>query len=94
MTFERKIVVGIEDIGAISLECNECKRRITFSPDNPVKSPNACTCGHPWIPGNALSLSAPDSPFVRLFEAIKVIRTLVHNKSYGVSILLDYKESE
>jgi hypothetical protein len=94
MTFERKIVVGIDDIAAISLECNECKRRITFSPDNPMKSSNGCSCGHPWITKDALSLSAPESPFVLLFEAIKVIRTLVHNKSYGVTILLDYKEPE
>lgn len=94
MTFERKIVVGVDDIAAISLECNECKRRITFSPDNPIKSPNVCSCGHPWIPKEALSLSAPDSPFVLLFETIQVIRTLTRNKSYGVSILLDYKETE
>jgi hypothetical protein len=94
MTFERKIVVGLEDIDSISLECRECKRRITFSPDNPLKSPNTCGCGHPWIPEDALSLSAPDSPFVRFFEALQVIRTLTNTKSYGVRILLEYKEPE
>lgn len=94
MTFERKIVVGLGDIDSISLECIECKRRVTFNPDDPIKSPNVCSCGHPWIPKDALSLSAPDSPFVRFFDVVKVIRTLIHNKSYGVRILLEYKESE
>lgn len=94
MTFERKIVVELGDIDSISLECVECKRRFTFHPDNPIKSPDVCSCGHPWIPKDALPLGASDSPFVRFFDAVKVIRTLVRNKSYGVKILLEYKEAE
>lgn len=92
MTFERKIVVGLEDIALISLECNECKRRITFNPDDPIKTANVCSCGHPWVPKDALSLSSPESPFVHLFDALKVIRTINRTNKYGVRILLEYME--
>lgn len=31
VTFERKIVVGLEEIRPISLECHQCKSRLTVS---------------------------------------------------------------
>lgn len=51
MTFNRRIIVGIEDIKAITLECNYCSIEVTFSPDLP-SVPNNCpnpNCNRPWL---------------------------------------------
>ena len=42
VTFERKIVVGLEEIRAISFECHKCKSRLTVSPDDLRDIPAAC----------------------------------------------------
>jgi hypothetical protein len=49
VTFERKIVVGLQEIRAISFECHKCKSRLTVSPDD-IRDIPAC-CPHsnfPW----------------------------------------------
>lgn len=49
MTVERKIVVGLEDVKAVSLKCRSCSLRITISPDRP-RLPNECpACQSSWL---------------------------------------------
>lgn len=94
MTFERKIVVGLEDIASISLECSKCKRRITFSPDERTPIPRACGfCGHVWTPGEvAVPFSSTESPLGIFLQTVERIRTITGTHPYGVRILLEYKE--
>jgi hypothetical protein len=98
MTFERKIVVGLEDITSISLECNnnKCKRRITFSPDTQGQIPPTCSgCGHVWIPREvAVPFSSTESLLGIFLQTVERIRTVTRTNPYGVRILLEYKESE
>ena len=97
MTFERKIVVGLEDIASISLECAnvKCKQRITFSPDTRGKQiPSACgSCGYTWIPrGGAASFNSTESLLGIFLQVVERIRAINANNPYGVRILLEYTD--
>jgi hypothetical protein len=95
MTFERKIVVGLEDIASISLECVKCKRRITFSPDERIPIPRACSCGHAWIPSEVtVPFNSTESPLGIFLQTVETIRKIARANPYGVKILLEYMEPE
>lgn len=80
MTFEHKIVVGLNDIKAISLECNKCQTRITLAPDG-IEVPLQCPkCGKIWITGDPNAYQKiVASPYVNFFTALATIRTLLEN---------------
>ena len=60
VTFERKIVVGLEEIRAITFECHQCKSRLTVSPDDIRDIPTACPhCNFSWrLPEDAQAAPA------------------------------------
>jgi hypothetical protein len=83
MTVTRRIIVGIGDIKAITVECNRCHIRMTFSPDAPSflgNCPNQ-SCNAVWLPTHYANetppLTIPNSRLpmqVRLLQAIADIR--------------------
>ncbi len=54
MTFERNIVMGLEDVRAVSFRCNKCPFKITMSPDDVGEIPPKCSAGHDWFPGEKI----------------------------------------
>ncbi|HEY0702622.1 MAG TPA: hypothetical protein VGD60_07630 [Candidatus Acidoferrales bacterium] len=92
MTFERKIVVGLEEIRAISFECYKCKSRLTVSPDDIRDIPAACPhCNFSWrLPPDADV--GPASPPKNLAVAIKEIRIRFGADVIGFKILLEFDE--
>jgi hypothetical protein len=93
MTFERKIVVGLEDIASISLECVKCKRRITFSPDERFSIPRACGCGHVWIPTEVeVPFHSTESALDIFLQTVETIRKITRTNPYGVRVLLEYTD--
>jgi hypothetical protein len=50
MTIEHNLIVGLEDIKGIQIECISCKARVTRSPDKPSYGiPQQCgACGASW----------------------------------------------
>jgi hypothetical protein len=109
MTFDRKIVVGIEDIKSISLECAKCGVRLVISPDNvgvvPCECPNQ-TCRNEWAP-QQYQRANPHGPAeskipvqIKLIEAIAGVRMKTENnkvenpgKSIGFKIFLEFADS-
>lgn len=94
MTVERKIVVGLEDIKAISLECKTCHARLTVTPEK-ISVPKACkSCNIDWFPcgmaSNHVTTSAP-APMV-LANAIQRMRTLTEESAIGFILLLEFEE--
>jgi hypothetical protein len=79
MTPERRILIGIEDIKSISLECNQCKVRLSYSPDEMIDLPQTCPnslCRSVWNPSNTKAAPTEfDAPAtVRLLRAIDRVK--------------------
>ncbi len=90
MTFERKIVVGLDDIVAISLQCEKCKTRITFHPDSPIEVPFECECGHAWRSREATG----EHPATVMTRAIAKTRSLFAHHPDGFKLLLMFDEPD
>jgi hypothetical protein len=91
---ERKLVVGIEDIHSVVLECMKCLMRWTYQPDKPPQSipPNCPHCRAVWNELRALGTEQIKSPFENFIEALPKIREwLKHGKS-GFRIMMEFKD--
>lgn len=93
MTFERKIVAGLDDIAAVTLECLGCHSKLTLLPDSLVDFPRRCSrCPQEWIPPDPTTYSAVASPFSNFLRSVTQIRTLIGANTIGVKILLEFEE--
>ena len=92
VTFERKIVVGLEEIRAISFECHKCKSRLTVSPDDLRDIPAACPhCNFSWrLPIDPDA--GPVSPPKNFAVGIREIRIRFGADVIGFKILLEFDE--
>jgi len=90
VTFERKILVGLEDIKAISFQCEKCQYRITMSPDDIRGLPEYCLGGHPWAVGIEEESLAP--PLRKFTKSLERLRVLLNQKALGFRILFELDE--
>ncbi len=91
MTFEHMIVVGLEEIKAIIFQCNECKSRISLSPENVDSPPSRCPRGHAWdwnVPGEYQTMG---SPFVSFPLSLKKLRDPLSQRA-GFKMFLEFEE--
>lgn len=88
MTVERKIVVGLEDIKAVTFECHKCKSRLSFLPDRQIDIPQQCNCGQRWIIGDVPT----NSPFRKFTDALHAARNMLKPESSGFRVLLEFDE--
>ena len=50
MTIEQKLIMGVEDMRGMRLECGRCRAALSFSLDETVRIPERCpACQTPWI---------------------------------------------
>jgi hypothetical protein len=107
MTFDRKIIVGIEDIKSVTLECSHCQVRMTFSPDS-VSIPNNCpnpSCNKIWVSpqfphANPFPTTESKTPVqIKLIQAIAGVRHRSEENKIerpkepiGFRILLEFEE--
>jgi hypothetical protein len=94
MTFERKIIVGLEDITAVILECKneKCKKRILHQLNAGIDIPILCTCQRPWLAPAVIKIRETDSPLFNFINLISPIRSLTENDAIGFKILLQFDE--
>lgn len=91
MTFENKIVVGLDDIKAVTLECGKCKSRLTVTPDQ-IKIPSRCPsprCDQQWLSDVVEHISVPNSSYLQLCAAISELRKVVNHMPF--TILLEFE---
>ena len=94
MTVERKIVVGLEDIRAITLEC-ECGARTTFAPELFRTVPHHCThCGKAWTKFEEFGPSPGIGATAWLLTTLRDLRVLIREKSLPFRILLEFNEPD
>jgi hypothetical protein len=93
VTFERKIVVGLEEIRAITFECHQCKSRLTVSPDDIRDIPTACPhCNFSWRLPEDTSAASAGSPPKNFAFGIKELKIRFGADVIGFKILLEFDE--
>jgi hypothetical protein len=94
MTIEHRVIVGFDDVKAVSLECLKCHSRVTFSADFKVDVPLDCErCGNSWRSPEARGgFRTSDSTVVAFVQAIPTIRAFLNEKAYGFNVLLEFEE--
>ena len=91
MTIEHNLIVGLEDIKGIQIEClnPKCKARVVRSPDKPAAIPNACgACGASWP--QEFGKEPAEMQLLRLIAAMR----LAPNGAYKLSLEFDGKVME
>lgn len=97
MTSERRLVVGIDDIKAVTCECRHCGVRLSMTPDKMhVDRLSQCPhCGHPWLSAQTRQAVNYESDALRMLyslgAAIKTQST-GGDTSVGVRILFEFDE--
>lgn len=94
MTFERKIVAGLEDIKAVILEC-KCGARISVPTDKLQGIPETCTICKEiwWLHGGASPFQTTTSGAAgALIDALRIMRTLMREKPGSFKILFEFEE--
>lgn len=90
MTFEHKLVCGLNEIKAIIFECNECKARVVLSPDI-MRPPRQCPSGHAWDWNISLGYSSTESPHIAFLSALRKL-TDIGLKEVGFKVFLEFDE--
>jgi hypothetical protein len=100
MMIERRIVVGLGDIQAVTFECVKCASRLSVPPDDIKEIPGKCPhCTQEWLSIDPSGHQAVRSPFVNFTDAIGAIRRLLNphesmmkESMIGFRILLEFDE--
>jgi hypothetical protein len=92
MTFERRLVVGLEEIKAIVFECNECKSRVAISPQSIEHPPHSCPRSHSWNWDRPAERSMMASAHQDFISGLKALRDPAREHSSGFKIFLEYEE--
>lgn len=91
MTTERKIVFGLQDIRAVSYECNKCHARTTFPLGYAREPIGVCyICNHRWrgeVPQSGYSCEP--SAYTRFLGAATEIKTLEKETGFKMVFELD-----
>ena len=93
MTFDRKIIVGLDDIKAVSLECTtvDCSSKITFPPGEIPELPHQCPRGHRWTVGGPTGeFQTKTSPLHSFLKALNDATFLDSQKMVGFRIRLEF----
>lgn len=87
MTIERRLVLGLEDLLAIRLECERCHATVSFALDQTVAIPLVCPgCRETWT--DPMHPTAGDRVKQELVDALKaVLREERHDRrSYRMRV--------
>jgi hypothetical protein len=94
MTVERRFVVGLNDIRAVTLECKNCHTRVTVKPAALENiSPWACQyCKTSWLSGEKKQATWFESNLMVLLRTLPRSLAEQDDKDIGVRILLEFDE--
>jgi protein-arginine kinase activator protein McsA len=94
MTIERRIVVGLNDIQAVSFECNKCFTKTTVPAEKLRGVPETCpSCNAVWIARQFSQQNHVEmaSAYKTFTDSLVKIRTLMENGA-PFKILLEFSE--
>jgi hypothetical protein len=91
MTFERKIVVGLEEIKTIIFECNQCGTRAVIKPEDAGVPPDRCPRNHGWNWNVISEHREIGPPSVSWLISLKRLGDPMLVQSDGFRILLEFE---
>lgn len=89
MTFEHKIIVGLEEIKAIIFRCTSCTASISVQPDGTPTIPTNCPNGHQWQCERGTNTQ--DGAVGRFIRSLEELRKPIYEKQ-GFKIFLEFEE--
>ena len=95
MTIERRMIVGIDDIEAVTFLCLSCNARATIPVNSLREVPRQCTsCNALWSRGDefATHVSTSGPAEMAFIEAIRTLTIMMREKKDAFRILLEFKE--
>lgn len=94
MTVERRFVVGLKDIRAVTLECKKCDARLSMKPEAMANAgPWECPfCTHKWLSDSTTPGKHFISSAMLLLRALSPSLVEEDDKAVGVRILLEFDE--
>jgi hypothetical protein len=95
MTIERRMIVGIDDIKAVTFECSKCDARTPIAVSSLREVPQQCpSCNEVWWRSNDFLTHLTNSgPAATAFiQAIRVSTAMVRDKKDTFRILLEFEE--
>lgn len=90
MTFERKIIVGLEEIKALVFECNECGARTIIPLEKLSSIPKECPNGHRWDWNVKPDITG--SPYLIFMLSLKKLIDPQYEKAAHFKIFLELEE--
>lgn len=95
MTIERRMIVGIDDIKAVTFECSKCTGRIPIAISSLRDVPQQCpSCNEVWWRINDFSTHVTTSgpPAMAFIQAVRVFAAMIRDKKDTFRILLEFQE--
>jgi hypothetical protein len=95
MTLEHRMIVGIDDIKAITFECLNCKTRTTVPVSSLRSVPQACgSCNAVWWTGAdvASNVSTSGPAAIGFIQAIVTLKIMIREKKDAFRILLEFDD--
>jgi hypothetical protein len=95
MTMERRLIVGIDDIKAVTFECSKCHARIPIAVSSLHEAPQQCpSCSEVWWRSNdfATNVTTSGPPAMAFIQAIRVSAAMIRDKKDTFRILLEFEE--
>lgn len=92
MTLEHRLIVGLEDIKAVTLECKKCGARLSTSPDE-VQDYTLYKCGacmHPWLSDSTKHAHLRTATLAVFIGSLSGARATVPEDAVGVRVLLEF----
>jgi len=92
MTFERRIVVSLDEIAAVVLECTRCGAKSVSAPEHMTLPPAFCPNGHGWNWNVQSELTETGAPLVAWVLSLNRLRLRDVPQAYGFKVFLEFKD--
>lgn len=87
MTFEQRMLFGLDEVKAIVFECEQCGAKTSIKPGTTDKPPSKCPIGHAWDWNVAMNFNSTESPFCAFLSSF--IRISQLPKTIGFKMYLE-----
>ena len=80
---DKNLVVSLDEIKRIRLQCNECGSAVVFSPTTRYLYERACPQGHPWQ-------ERPSSPNSSIDTFLSALKELIESPAQFKAVRLEF----